>query len=62
MKSKRQAQLGSLDLQRDKAVDNGGLRYGAIESALRSPLPTATPNRPQQSNPSLSPTPNPMSA
>jgi hypothetical protein len=27
----------------DKAVDNGGLRYGAMESALRPPLPTATP-------------------
>jgi hypothetical protein len=26
-----------------KAVDNGGLRYGAMESALRPPLPTATP-------------------
>ena len=25
-----------------KAVDNGGLRYGAMESALRPPLPTAT--------------------
>jgi hypothetical protein len=24
-----------------KAVDNGGLRYGAMESALRPPLPTA---------------------
>jgi hypothetical protein len=24
-------------------VDNGGLRYGAMESALRPPLPTATP-------------------
>ncbi len=25
-----------------KAVDNGGLCYGAMESALRPPLPTAT--------------------
>ena len=25
-----------------QAVDNGGLRYGAMESALRPPLPTAT--------------------
>ena len=25
------------------AVDNGGLRYGAMESALRPPLPIATP-------------------
>ena len=25
-----------------KAVDNGGLRYSAMESALRPPLPTAT--------------------
>ena len=38
------AKVGSLNLQRDKAVDNGGLRYGAIESALRPPLPTATPS------------------
>jgi hypothetical protein len=30
------------DRRRDKAVDNGGLRYGAMESALRPPLPTAT--------------------
>ena len=30
-------------LKRAKAVDNGGLRYGAMESALRPPLPTATP-------------------
>jgi len=51
MKSKRQAQLGSLDLQRDKAVDNDRLRYGAIESALRSPLPTATPT--VRNNPTL---------
>ena len=34
------AKVGPLNLQRDKAVDNGGLRYGAIESALRPPLPT----------------------
>ncbi len=33
---------GSPDPRRDKAVDNGGLRYGATESALRPPLPTAT--------------------
>ena len=25
-----------------EGVDNGGLRYGAMESALRPPLPTAT--------------------
>ena len=24
-------------------MDNGGLRYGAVEGALRPPLPTATP-------------------
>ena len=36
------AKASSLNPQRDKAVDNGGLRYGAIESALRPPLPTAT--------------------
>ena len=45
------AKVGSLNLQRDKAVDNGGLRYGAIESALRSPLPTATPSL--RDNPTL---------
>ena len=37
------ARAGSLNRQRGKAVDNGGLRYGAMESALRPPLPTATP-------------------
>ena len=41
---------GSPDPRRDKAVDNGGLRYGAMESALRPPLPTATP-RPSQAEP-----------
>ena len=30
------------DPRRSKAVDNGGLRYGAVEGALRPPLPTAT--------------------
>jgi hypothetical protein len=33
---------GSPDPRRDKAVDNGGLHYGAAESAFRPPLPTAT--------------------
>ena len=33
---------GSPDPRRGKAADNGGLRYGAMESALRPPLPTAT--------------------
>jgi hypothetical protein len=33
---------GSPDPRRDKAVDNGGLQYGAVESAFRPPLPTAT--------------------
>ena len=37
MKSKPEAQVGSLDLQRDKAVDNGGLRYGAIETDVPPP-------------------------
>jgi hypothetical protein len=32
---------GSPHPRRGKAVDNGGLRYGAMESALRPPLPTA---------------------
>ena len=41
MKSTR-AKGRSPDLRRGKAVDNGGLRYGAMESALRPPLPTAT--------------------
>ena len=36
------AKTGPLHLSRGKAVDNGGLRYGAVESALRPPLPTAT--------------------
>ena len=36
------AKAGSPDPRRGKAVDNGGLRYGAMESALRPPLPTAT--------------------
>jgi hypothetical protein len=43
MKSARATKDTSPDPQRDKAVDNGGLRYGAMESALRPPLPTATP-------------------
>ena len=30
-----EAEIGSLDLQRGKAVDNGGARYSAMESALR---------------------------
>jgi hypothetical protein len=30
------------DPRRSKAVDNGGLRCGAVEGALRPPLPTAT--------------------
>ena len=33
---------GSPNPRRDKAVDNDGLRYGAMESALRPSLPTAT--------------------
>ena len=51
MKPMCMAKVGSLNLQRDKAVDNGGLRYGAIESALRPPLPTATPSL--RDNPTL---------
>ena len=42
------AKVGSLNLQRD---NNGGPRYGAIESALRPPLPTATPSL--RDNPTL---------
>ena len=42
MKSDGRAKVGPPDPRRDKAVDNGGLRYGAMESALRPPLPTAT--------------------
>jgi len=33
----------SPDPRRDKAAENGGLRFGAMENALRPPLPTATP-------------------
>ena len=36
------ARAGWPDPRRSKAVDNGGLRYGAAEGALRPPLPTAT--------------------
>ena len=36
--------------RRDKAVDNGGLRYGAMESALRPSLPTATRSGPHEPN------------
>ena len=42
MKPTSAAKADSLHPRRDKAVDNGGLRYGAMESALRPPLPTAT--------------------
>ena len=34
--------------RRDKAVDNDGLRYGAMESALRPSLPTATRSGPSR--------------
>ena len=51
MKPTSVAKASSLNLQRDKAVDNGGLRYGAMESALRPPLPTATPS--VRNNPTL---------
>ena len=47
MKSTAARKAGSPDPRRDKAVDNGGLRYGAMESALRPPLPTATRTAPQ---------------
>jgi hypothetical protein len=33
---------GSPNPRRDKAVDNDGLRYSAMESALRPSLPTTT--------------------
>ncbi len=36
------AKAGSPNPRRDKAVENDGLRYGAMESALRPSLPTAT--------------------
>ena len=42
LKSTCAPKAGSPHPRRDKAVDNGGLRYGAMESALRPPLPTAT--------------------
>src|SRR5271157_28485 len=42
------SKAGSPHPRRGKAVDNGGLRYGAMESALRPPLPTATPAAPRK--------------
>src|SRR3984957_6761435 len=36
--------------RRDKAVDNDGLRHGALESALRPSLPTATRSGPHAPN------------
>jgi hypothetical protein len=42
LKSIPRGKAGSPDPRRNKAVDNGGVRYGAMESALRPPLPTAT--------------------
>jgi len=36
------ARAGWPDPRRGKAVDNGGLRYSAVEGALRPPLSTAT--------------------
>jgi len=39
------------DPRRRKAVDNGGLRYGAVEGALRPPSPTAT--QPALHNPAI---------
>jgi hypothetical protein len=42
MKPTRAAEACSPNPRRDKAVDNDGLRYGAMESALRPSLPTAT--------------------
>ena len=55
------AGAGWPDPRRGKAVDNGGLRYSAMEGALRPPLPTAT--QPALHNPPillrLSPAQNP---
>jgi hypothetical protein len=42
MKPSRALKVSSPNPQRGKAVDNDGLRYGAMESALRPSLPTAT--------------------
>jgi DNA replication protein DnaC len=42
------AMAGSPNPRRDKAVDNDGLRYSAMESALRPSLPTATPADPHE--------------
>ena len=42
------AKAGSPNPRRDKAVDNDGLRYGAMESALRPSLPTATRSDPSR--------------
>src|SRR5277367_2315138 len=41
------------DPRRGKAVDNGGLRYGAVEGALRPPLRTATQTTPHDPTPLL---------
>jgi hypothetical protein len=49
LKSTCPTKVSSPNLRHDKAVDNDGLRYGAMESALRPSLPTATrfvPNEP----------------
>ena len=42
MKSSWTLKVSAPNHRSGKAVDNGGLRYGAMESALRPPLPTAT--------------------
>ena len=42
MKSTCPTKVSSPNLRRDQAVDSDGLRYDAMESALRPSLPTAT--------------------
>jgi hypothetical protein len=48
MKSSWTLKVSAPNHRSGKAVDNGGLRYGAVESALRPPLPTATRNGPPE--------------
>jgi len=53
MKATRTPKAAWRRRRRDKAVDNDGLRYGAMESALHPSLPTAT--RPDRHAPRLPP-------
>ena len=50
MKATRTPKAAWRRRRRDKAVDNDGLRYSAMESARRPSLPTATPSGPHEPN------------